>query len=383
MSKSKIFFKNLDAIRFIAALMVFLQHGIKPAFEYLPIKGTAWEHLIGQLSNGKTGVAIFFVLSGFLITYLLLTEHEVKSKISLKNFYVRRVLRIWPLYYLIVTFTFIIYPGLKSLIGMNNPLAANWKYYFTFLSNFDLINYTHNPIGEAALSENVTWSVAIEEQFYVFWPLLFVLLPKRAWLSAILIVLSSSILFRILNNDDRIILYLHTISNLPDLAMGGLMAYIIKNNERIRLLFERTSTGSHLLLFIIVIIVIGWGDQIIGSNANHLLTVFVFALIISAQAMTKSNSRLNLNKFSFADRWGKYTYGIYLIHPIPLTLLSVAVRILHIPVTTFISSLLYGIIAFIITLVLSKLSYDYYESKFLKLKERFTTIKSHPVEAPK
>ncbi|HKR07139.1 MAG TPA: hypothetical protein VJY62_21055, partial [Bacteroidia bacterium] len=102
-----------------------------------------------------------------------------------------------------------------------------------------------------------------------------------------------------------------------------------------------------------------------------------FALIISSQAITKSASKLNAGNWPFANKWGKYTYGIYLIHPVALTIIDVLVRVLHIPKTNFLSLLAIGISGFFLTLLLSKLSYTYYESRFLKLKDKFTTIKSH------
>jgi peptidoglycan/LPS O-acetylase OafA/YrhL len=132
MSNDKIYFKNLDSIRFIAALMVFLQHAVSPSYEYLPIKNTIWEKLLNIISSGGTGVSIFFVLSGFLITYLLISEYELNSKISIKYFYLRRVLRIWPLYFLVVAFSFLLYPFLKSLIGMNNPLGVKFSLSLNF-----------------------------------------------------------------------------------------------------------------------------------------------------------------------------------------------------------------------------------------------------------
>ena len=104
MGNEKIFFKNLDSIRFIAALMVFIGHAISPSYQYLPIKNTFWEKLLNTASNAGTGVSMFFVLSGFLITYLLISEYELNRKISIQKFYMRRVLRIWPLYFLIVAF---------------------------------------------------------------------------------------------------------------------------------------------------------------------------------------------------------------------------------------------------------------------------------------
>ncbi|HKR07344.1 MAG TPA: acyltransferase, partial [Bacteroidia bacterium] len=283
MKENKIYFKNLDSLRFIAAMMVYLQHGVSGSYKYLPIKNTVWEQFLATISNGETGVSIFFVLSGFLITYLLVSEYELKSKISLRNFYIRRLLRIWPLYFLIVSFTFLIYPFLKSLIGMNNPLGSNFLYHLTFLSNFDVINIEKNCEGNAALSQNITWSVSIEEQFYLFWPLLFVFLPKRFWVYSILLVIGGSLFFRVINYNDYEVLYFHTFSVLLDLGMGGLMAYLIKEKNKVRSFFEKSSTMTHLILFIISFSLLFWKDSIFsfeyGNAVSRIFISISFALI--------------------------------------------------------------------------------------------------------
>jgi len=379
MNNGKIYFKNLDSIRFIACLMVFLQHGISESYKYLPIKNTVYEKLLNLISDGGLGVSMFFVLSGFLITYLLITEYELRGKISVKSFYIRRMLRIWPLYFLIVAFSFLLYPSLKSLIGMNHPLGSNIFYHLTFLSNFDVIHIEKNCLGRDALMQNITWSVSIEEQFYLFWPLLF-LLPKRTWIYSILFVIAGSMLFRILHYNDGIVLYFNTLAVLVDLAVGGLMAYLIKENNRIRSFFENSSTGTHITLFTITFCLLFWLDLIYafkyGIALGRILISISFAFIIAAQAMTTTTSKLNLANLSFANKWGKYTYGIYLIHPVALTIIDVTIRILHIAKTNFITSFSLGIIGFVFTLLLSKISYVYFESRFLSLKDRFTIIKT-------
>ncbi len=376
MSNGKLYFKNLDSIRFIAALMVFLGHAIAPSYEYLPIKNTIWLSLLKMISDGGIGVSIFFVLSGFLITYLLINEYELNSKISVRDFYMRRVLRIWPLYFLVVTFSFLIYPYLKSLIGMNNPLGSRFIYHLFFLSNFDVINIQKNCIGSDAMSQGITWSVSIEEQFYLFWPLIFAFLPKRFWGYTILLVIIGSMLFRMLNNNNETILYFHTFSVLVDLGIGGFMALLIKSNKKIRLFFENTSSKIHILFFIIPFCLILWKDTLFsfhyGPAVSRLFLSFSFALIISAQAITQKQSKLNLSNLSFANKWGKYTYGIYLIHPIPITIMGVITRVTHFPTNNFISLFLIGMISFVLTLFLSKISYKYYESKFLALKHKFS-----------
>lgn len=162
-------------------MMVLIGHTTRPLYKYLHIENICCEQLLNAIGNGGQWVSIFFVLSGFLITYLLIDEYELNQKISIKNFYIRRALRIWPLYYLVVVFTFLIYPFLKSLVGMNHTLESSVFYHLTFLSNFDVINVTKYHLGSDAISQNVTWSVSVEEQFYLFWPMIFVFLPKRFW----------------------------------------------------------------------------------------------------------------------------------------------------------------------------------------------------------
>jgi peptidoglycan/LPS O-acetylase OafA/YrhL len=361
--------------------MVFLGHAVSPSYQYLPIKNTIWEKLLYTMSNGGTGVSIFFVLSGFLITYLLISEYEMNFKISIKNFYIRRVLRIWPLYFLVVAFSFLIYPFLKSLIGMNNPLGSNFLYHLTFLSNFDVINIEKLCYGSDAMSQNITWSVSIEEQFYLFWPLIFVFLPRRLWIYSISLVIIGSIIFRIIHNNDGIVLYFHTFSVLLDLGIGGLMALLIKSNKKFRTFFENSSTLTHIALFIFSFCLVLWGDPLFSFNYGAAISrIFIslsFALIISAQAITKRESKFNLGNMSFANKWGKYTYGIYLIHPITLTIIDILFRIMHFPKTNFITLFSIGAISFMFTLFLSKISFRYYESRFLSLKEKFTTIQTH------
>lgn len=360
-------------------MMVFLSHGLAPSYKYLGIDGTFLNKVLMMISSGGIGVSIFFVLSGFLITYLLISEHEVSGNISVKNFYVRRVLRIWPLYYAIVIFSFFIYPFLKGLIGMASHSQANVLYYLTFLSNFDLINVEKHFTGQDVASQNITWSVSVEEQFYLFWPLIFAFLPKRIWVYAISIVIVASVAFRIVNYNDPNVLYFSTFSVLMDLGIGGLVAYSIKNSNRIKSFFESVSTPIHLILFAFSISLLLWSDLIdfkLGAAVKRIVISSSFAMIIAAQAMTQKNSILNLGNFSFANKWGKYTYGIYLIHPVAITIIDIAMRIGHITIKTFWSSFAFGVAAFFLTLLLSWLSYEYFESKFLALKSKFEIIKT-------
>ena len=111
-AKEKLFFPNLDGLRFFCFFIVFLYHCNEAIFRRINnVDEKAVVNFLFQ--NGNTGVNIFFVLSGFLITFLLIKEKELNGTIVLKNFYIRRVLRIWPLYYLCVFFGFVIFSYAK------------------------------------------------------------------------------------------------------------------------------------------------------------------------------------------------------------------------------------------------------------------------------
>ncbi|WP_299681755.1 acyltransferase [uncultured Roseobacter sp.] len=149
-------FGNLDGLRFICIFMV-LWHHFTP-FPYL-------EQWLG-FRRGFLGVDFFFVLSGYLITTLLLREADETGGISLRGFYMRRILRIIPVYFFVVTCVsgyFIVVKGRSELLEL-------LPFYYLFLSNF-LID--HIPLL------TITWSLSVEEQYYMLWPLLVVLLPLR------------------------------------------------------------------------------------------------------------------------------------------------------------------------------------------------------------
>ena len=380
MAAPKVHFKNLDAIRFIAALMVFLQHAIRPAFTLLPFQDSLAYRILWRLCDGSTGVSIFFVLSGFLITYLLISEHELGKGISLRKFYLRRVLRIWPLYFAVIGFSFAVYPGLKSMMGLNTPLCSHVLFHLSFLSNFDVLRVERFCGGDAAMSQNITWSVSIEEQFYLVWPLIFGLLPKRLWAASLVLVIAGSLCFRVFHHDDPDVLYFHTFSVLVDLAIGGLMAYLIRTSAPLRNLFEQGGTGMHLFFGALALGLVLFIDRAFvlpfGEAIGRVFTATSFALLIAAQALMRTGDPLGLGRWRFADRWGRYTYGIYLLHPIVITLLNVLLRLAHVPKNNLAIWSASAAVAFGLTLALSKLSYTRFESRFLALKDRFTVVRT-------
>ena len=158
---------ELDVLRFLAFLGVFLHHT-------LPQEASTWadwgvpsplaEWLASSVVAGGLGVDLFFVLSGYLITELLLREREARGDLSIGRFYLRRTLRIWPLYFAFLAFVVGVLPRVSTLAGLEQP----WRvWFFLLLGNFATAAWGYPPSVAAPL-----WSVSIEEQFYLFWPVL-------------------------------------------------------------------------------------------------------------------------------------------------------------------------------------------------------------------
>jgi len=375
----KVYFPNLDGLRFIAASMVFLQHGFARLAASSGIDNDVLVRIAKTLGSGGMGVSIFFVLSGFLITYLLLQEQNQTGKIKLTNFYIRRVLRIWPLYFLVVLFGFIIYPWLKSMMGIDTVLCSRQIYYWTFLSNFDEIFIHHNCYGHGAQIQSITWSVSIEEQFYLFWPLLFILLKPKNYIYIFISIIAASIGFRLMNAEDDPVLYFHTASVLMDLATGGLAAWLIINRPGFKRIFNSMSIIPSLFIYIIGFVGLMYWDVFEGFHYCHALIriyfVLYFIFIILHQNYAP-DSFLKLSHNRFFTNMGKYTYGMYLLHPLAILIMDILFRINNLQRDIFNHELIYSVVSFSLTLLICISSYHLYEKHFLKLKNRFSVIQT-------
>src|SRR5687768_15938724 len=176
--KEKVFFPNLDGLRFFSFFAVFLYHTYLTFFNNIKeVHSDAYGVTAFLFKNGNLGVNFFFVLSGFLITFLLIKEREFKGTIHVPNFYVRRILRIWPLFYLCVFIGFIIFPIIKKMSGGVPMEVAQPIYYIFFANNFDFMHSW--PTKPDATILSVLWSVAVEEQFYLTWPVILRFTPAR------------------------------------------------------------------------------------------------------------------------------------------------------------------------------------------------------------
>ena len=310
----------LDGLRGVAILLVLCCHLAENcwAFKYpwriLPIIG----------GGGWVGVDLFFVLSGFLITGILWDDRG--SRRYFKNFYIRRTLRLAPLYYTTLLVIFCILPALLPYIRVNNPMvvgasdeianikntAAFWPWYVTYMVNILISIKNRLPFPSHF------WSLAVEEHFYLIWPLLMSRLP-RATLKRILIgIVAGALVFRciLLCLISPLAVYVLTPCRIDCIALGGIVALVAREEnglQRLHGVATKTFPVSLLGCMIIAFLFKGWRQYgFIPETLGYSLSAFFFA---SALVFTLTDARF-ITFFSnpILRFFGKYSYGIYVLH---------------------------------------------------------------------
>lgn len=355
----QIHFKSLDAIRTIAFLSTFLTHALSAQTEEIAsnkVYSTVRE--IATLYG--FGVPVFFVLSGFLITFLMIKERE-NQVFTIKKFYIKRVLRIWPVYFIVLIFGFVIFPLLQQFfLGEVKIENANPWMYIGFLSNFDQI-YNGLPLG-AGLSP--TWSVGVEEQFYLFWPLLFVIFKPKYFHYLVFVVLGISILY--CQFSGFVTSQSHTAFALIFLSVGGVFGYLYYYNVfNIR--------NIHKIGWIGFVIVFGFSCaaywiKTIPGVIYALGFSISWGLMIIYQIHSTS---LDFSKVQFLEKNGKYTYGLYLYHSIAIFFVHTLFhKVLHVEESLVLVLVIIPITSLLLSFVFARFSYRFIELKFLHLKNK-------------
>jgi len=365
----KIHFPGLNGVRFIAALLVIIDH--TELFKSYLGMPTLWANSYSAYL-GAFGVSIFFVLSGFLITYLLLEEQK-EAPIQIKHFYIRRVLRIWPLYYLIVVLGFFIVPHIGFLqvptysAGMGDSLGR----FLLFAGLSANVAFVYLPTVAFA---NILWSVAVEEQFYLIWPHVVKFKRTLLWIMLLLIVGYLALKFFAGEVDSKFEeLVIRT--RFSSMIIGGIGAYLVfTKHSLIKYAYTRITQVTLFLLF--ALLLLNYIDfKSIEFLQEELLSLVVCGLILNIATNPQSIVKLEHPVLNY---FGKISYGLYVYHLFAVVLVLKGLHTL-LPIREWSPWISYPLTLgsiLLLTTGISHLSYRYFESYFLKKKVKFSTVLS-------
>lgn len=376
----RVYFPNLNGLRFIAALAVIVHHieQQKSDFHVANIYALPTIQLFGEL-----GVVLFFVLSGFLITYLLLEEEHATGTIGIRNFYLRRILRIWPLYFLIIILGLLILPNLPlfNIPGFSwSDTYRHWQLKIVFYIFF-LPNLVSPLLGLVPYAAH-TWSIGTEEQFYLIWPVLLKSIKKYRLLLMFIIMTVYLVMARALFSSRTDFLPLKSALiafwptfNIDCMAIGGFFAMLLHTRHRLLKFFQNKYLFYFALVFTIFLLYKGVYFPLL--TVNHIKFPYLykefyalwFAIIILNFA---ANPHIHLSLEARPLRYlGKISYGLYMYQPIAIALAFQLAKYFQ----PIFNPLLYTL-SMALTVLLSAISYRYFESYFLKFKSAFSSIVS-------
>jgi peptidoglycan/LPS O-acetylase OafA/YrhL len=331
-------------------------------------------------NGGSLGVSLFFVLSGFLITFLLLQEKKDTNDVSIKKFYIRRILRIWPVYYLTVILAFFVLPYFITLPGhelemYNGQFFAKFSLFFFLMAN---VSYSMFPIVPFA---SQLWSIGVEEQFYLMWP---VIVKKRSvnfhkiLVYIILIIVVLRIVLEALYTKFPDSGKLHIILNfvyhfrIQDMAIGGLGAMILFYKKEVILNFL-CSREIEIINLIITIVSI-YSAMHFGMFNEEIYSLFFLIIILNAAYNKNTVLKLEGRIFKFL---GQISYGIYVYQILAIRIAFILVFHIFKLQGDLVGNVVYYTLGTGITILFAALSYYIMERWFLSFKDKFTLVASN------
>ncbi len=318
---------------------------------------------------------LFFVLSGFLITNILL--NSVTSENYFRNFYARRVLRIFPLYYLSLLLFLFLIPAINPLLLDMSYYKQHQVWFWTYLQNWPLIIKN----DESGIALNHYWSLAIEEQYYLLWPFMILLLkkPKRiVILCVLLLVFVIAARFYIWENKEYYPAYERAFlfTRLDGILIGSMLAAIYKISTQL--------LRKYFTFFLLALTAVNYlfylykqhqsPDFPVWAIAGFTTFSFIFAIVVY-EAIMKENRVVNYILTNPVLRFlGKYSYGFYIFHwPVFLLVKPHTDKLLEDYINSYgyLTMVLSSLVATLAGLLVSVASYHLFEKHFLKLKKYF------------
>lgn len=341
--KSTRHFASLDGLRFLCIAAVLWHHS--PMLQ-------EWSAVL--FSRGHLGVHMFFVLSGFLITTLLLREEDQHGAFNLPAFFWRRALRILPVYLLVVTVAALYDIVLKG----NSDNIALLPYYYLFLSNF----IAGTDIGFLA----PTWSLAVEEQYYLIWPLLLLLVPRRGIVPLLLGLIALNVAgamgaFGILPFGP-LNLGLHIPTYAP-ILMGSLVGVMLHHRAGFAGLYRLAGfTYAPLVWLGLLVLAAALLPRTLGGAHNLLLHVLM-CLWLAALVLREDHAMAPALTWAPIARIGQISYGIYLYHLFAMAVAYQVTDALGLREAVWILPLMTGL-----SIVMAEISFRTYEAWFMGLR---------------
>lgn len=356
------YFRGLNALRLYAAVSVVVQH--------IAFSPSDWEGVprlpdtLGRLFiNGVDAVNLFLVLSGFLIMYLLLSERDFTGTVSVSKFYLRRILRIWPLYF----FVLLLAGGVLPLVipGFDSPLSSPT---LTALLIFLLGNLAFALYFPFPPLEHL-WSIAVEEQFYLVAPhllrirrplhhllLLFLFVYWLVWLAAQVFMPPLVALLELMRYDC--------------IAVGGLFACAVFYRWPALRLIYHPAAGLAAVGAVAAAALFAQPPVPLGYT---LVTAAAFGVLI---VNVSTNARFFLKlEHPWLEHGGRLSYGIYMYHPL---LLLAFYKLFYGKLDMTLYMILVYPVIIGLTLLVAHFSYYYFEQPILRLKDRFKVIPVQP-----
>lgn len=341
--RSTAHFGSLDGLRCLSIVAVIWQHG--PGFTSS-----------GLGLRGNMGVPLFFAISGFLITTLLLREHDRNGAISLRQFYWRRSLRIFPLYFAVLA----AYCVLIYLFGRGNARAhefyKNLPYFLTYTSNIFVPNWA---------TFAAAWSLATEEQFYSTWPPVLRYLGTAKALRVLCVMIFLALAATIYFYDAPLNSPGHVVTKGMPTALfwGCAAAFALHSPRAFRVLWKALGNRwTSALLLIVILVILSFGQ-------NNIPVHFLFAALVAACVIREDHLLAIVLKQRVVAYIGLISYGMYLLHGIVYDAMRITARI---PDRTTIGGFAVALAG---TIVLASLSYRFYEKPFLRMKKRHSRLK--------
>lgn len=362
---------ELDILRFFAFFAVYIHHSLPHSEEsYQGKLAFLSEWVSASVIAGRFGVDLFFALSAFLITSLLIKENDKNGFIDAKAFYKRRILRIFPLYYFFVLLTIFVLP--VSLAG--EPLTFPHLAGFFFFA----ANWSCAFLGLPDSSAAALWSVSIEEQFYLIFPFLL------KW-SGVKNLKLLAVIFLAIAFAARIVLVLTdapidafgciTFARLDPIAVGILLA-VFRHSNRLK------PVKSLLLRCLLIIIGIGgfiFAAKFLAWTGTKAFFLYPLAALSSGLLIWASlNFRPSeMKKFAPLIYLGRISYGLYVFHLMAIRLAMLA--FVYFSVAEGYFTIWRFVAGLLISITVAVVSYKFLEKPFLKIKNRLAFIQSKPV----